>query len=112
MIEDVVVGAEDAIGEPVVADQLPDVFDRVELGRFGRQRDQGDVEGDIELVGEVPAGLVEQQHGMGSRRHRSGDFCQMQRHRSDVAARQSLPRRRPGMRPAAVPWAGQMAPKI
>jgi hypothetical protein len=38
VIEDVVVGAEDAVGEPVVADELPDVFDRVEFGRFGRQR--------------------------------------------------------------------------
>jgi hypothetical protein len=31
VLEDVIVGAEDAVGEPVVADELPDVFDRVEL---------------------------------------------------------------------------------
>jgi hypothetical protein len=29
VVEDVVVGAEDAVGEPVVAYELPDVFDRV-----------------------------------------------------------------------------------
>src|ERR1700674_5201725 len=87
-VEDVVVGAEDAVGEPVVAYDLPDVFDRVEFGRFCRQRHQGDVVGDIELVGEVPAGLIEQQDGMGARRHGTGDFCQMQRHRGGIAARQ------------------------
>src|SRR5436190_17680552 len=29
VLKDVVIGLEDAIGEPVVADELPDVFDRV-----------------------------------------------------------------------------------
>ena len=29
VIDDIVVGFEDAIGEPVVAHKLPDVFDRV-----------------------------------------------------------------------------------
>ncbi len=86
VIEDVVIGAEDAVGEPVVAHELPDIFDRVEFGRFGRQRHQGDVVGDIELVGEVPAGLVEQQNGMGARGHGSRDFRQMQRHRGGIAA--------------------------
>ena len=38
VIDDVVIGSEDAVGEPVVADELPDVFDRVELGRLRRQR--------------------------------------------------------------------------
>src|SRR5437899_10146821 len=32
VIDDVVIGLEDAVGEPVVADELPNVFDRVELG--------------------------------------------------------------------------------
>jgi len=43
-------------------------FDRVEFGRLRRQRHQGDVGGNVELVGEVPAGLIEQENGMGSRR--------------------------------------------
>ena len=34
----------------------------------------------------MPAGLIEQHNGMGSRRHRSGDFFQMQHHRSGIAA--------------------------
>ncbi len=58
MLKDVVVGAEDAIGEPVVAHELPDIFDGVEFGRLRRQRHQGDVVGDVELVGKVPTGLI------------------------------------------------------
>ncbi len=32
VVEDIVVGLEDSVREPVVADELPDVLDRVELG--------------------------------------------------------------------------------
>ncbi len=32
VFEDIVVGCEDPVREPVVADELPDVLDRVELG--------------------------------------------------------------------------------
>ena len=32
VIEDVFIGLEDAVGEPVVAQELPDVLDRIELG--------------------------------------------------------------------------------
>ena len=36
MIEDVVVGFEDAVREPVFAHELPDIFDRVKLGASWR----------------------------------------------------------------------------
>ncbi len=39
--DDVVVGLEDAIGGPVVAHELPDVFDRGQFRRARRQRQQG-----------------------------------------------------------------------
>ena len=61
MVDDVVVGFEDAVREPVVAHELPDVFLRVELRAFGRQRDQGDVGRDDRLAGEMPAGLIDEQ---------------------------------------------------
>ncbi len=64
MVEDVVVGLEDPVRQPVVAHELPDVLNRVELGRFGRQRQEGDVGGDRELGGDVPSGLVEQDDGV------------------------------------------------
>jgi len=83
--DDVVVGFEHAVGEPVVAQELPDVFGRVEFGAFGRQRQDGDVFGYVELVGHVPAGLVDHQHGVSAGRDLLGDFGQMQIHRVGVA---------------------------
>ena len=45
MINDLVVGFEDAVGEPVIPHELPDVFDRIEFWTFGRQRDDADILG-------------------------------------------------------------------
>ena len=45
MIEDIVVGFEDAVRQPVVAHELPDVLDWVELRAFGRQRHEGNITG-------------------------------------------------------------------
>jgi hypothetical protein len=43
VIEDVLVGVEDAVGEPIFAQELPDVFDWVQFRRPRRQRQQRDV---------------------------------------------------------------------
>ena len=64
---------------------LPDVLGRVEFRAFGRQRQYGDVFGNVELGGRVPAGLIDHQHGMGAWRDALGDFSQMQVHRICVA---------------------------
>src|SRR6266436_326219 len=85
MFDDLVVRSEDAIREPVVADELPDVLDRVEFGRFWRQGHQGDVVRDVELGREMPAGLIEEQHGVRAWCDRAGDFRQMQSHGGGVA---------------------------
>jgi hypothetical protein len=66
MGDDVFVGCEDPVREPVVAHELPDVLDRVQLGRSRRQWQEGDVGRDLELGGHVPAGLVEHDDGMGA----------------------------------------------
>ena len=63
MVDDVVMGFKDAVGEPVVSQELPDVFGGIEFRAFGRQRQNGDVGGKVELVRHMPAGLIEQQHG-------------------------------------------------
>jgi hypothetical protein len=57
--DDVVVGVEDAVGEPVDAQIQPDVFDWVQFwsARAGRS---GDVCGHDELGRCVPSGAVEQ----------------------------------------------------
>ena len=49
MIDDVVVGFEDAVGQPIVPHELPDVFGRIEFGTFWRQGNERNVGGDVEL---------------------------------------------------------------
>ena len=43
MINEIIVGFEDAVREPIIAHVLPDVFDRVEFRGFRRQGDDGDI---------------------------------------------------------------------
>ena len=71
VIEDVFVALEDAVREPVVAHELPDVLDRVEFRRSGRERHQGDVAGDFELGGGVPSCPVEDDNAV-----RAGVYCE------------------------------------
>ncbi len=56
-VEDVLVGLEYPVGEIGLAQELPDILDRVELRRARRQRQEGDVVWYDELAREVPAGL-------------------------------------------------------
>src|SRR5665647_1584398 len=64
--DDVVVGREDPVREPVVAHELPDILDRVQFWGSGRQEQQGYVVGQLELGRDVPACLVEDQDGVGA----------------------------------------------
>ena len=66
VVDDILVGIEHSVREPIVAHELPDVFLRVQFGAFCGQRDQRDVWRDFEAAGEMPAGLVDEQRGMTS----------------------------------------------
>ena len=82
------VGAEHAARQPVVAYELPDVLDRVQFGRSGRQQHQREVVWHDKILCAVPSGPVHQDGGMGSWGHGLRDFRQMQAHRLRVASRQ------------------------
>ncbi len=86
MIEDILVGSEDAVGEPVFTHELPDVLGGVQLGGAGRERHQGDVVGDLEGIGRMPAGLIEEHHGMGVGGDGRGDLGEVRGHGGGVAA--------------------------
>ena len=43
--DDIFVGSEHPVGEPVVAHELPDILNRVEFRTFGRKRDDADIAG-------------------------------------------------------------------
>ena len=99
MVDDVVMGCEDAVGEPVVAHELPDILDRpfdfaqesIEFGAFGRQRDDADIVGHIEFAGHVPASLIHQHDGMGTVCHGERYLGEMQRHGLGIAEGQDQP---------------------
>lgn len=69
MGDDIVIGSEDAVGEPVLAHEEPEISNGVQLWGFRRKRQNGDVGGDNECVGRMSAGLV---HDMDY--HRSAPF--------------------------------------
>jgi len=93
MIDDVVEGLKHAVGEPVVAHELPEVLDRVELGRARGQEDDRDIGRDDELVGGVPTRLIDEQDGMGARGDGEGYLGEMQGHRFEIAEGQDQARR-------------------
>ena len=63
-LDDGVVIFEDAVREPILAEVLPDVLDRVQLGGARGQQDDGEVFRNLELAGAVPTGAVHQDDAM------------------------------------------------
>ena len=74
MGDDVVLGGEGAVGQPVVMHRLGDSFRDVQLRA---RRQQGDMMRHVERGREVPSALVEQQHGVAARADHQGDFSQV-----------------------------------
>jgi len=85
LIDDVVVVLEDAVRQPVVPHELPEVLDRVQFRRPRRQEHQGDVVRHLQLRRDVPSGLVENEHGMCSGIDGVADFSKVFLHRLGVA---------------------------
>jgi len=88
VIEDVFVGCEDAVRQPVFSHELPDILLRIEFWAFGWQRDDSDVGRDFQRVCEMPAGLIEEQGCVSAGRDAFGDLGQVQVHGLRVAARE------------------------
>jgi hypothetical protein len=88
MIDEVFVRLEDAVGEPIVAHELPDVFYWIEFGTFRRQGDDGDIGRHDEMRRHVPACLIDQEHGVAARTDSLGDLGEMQVHRLGIAGGQ------------------------
>ena len=91
--DDILVGCEHSIGEPIVAHELPDVFDRVQLRRARRQWHQGDIVWDDEFLAGVPAGLIEENHRMGVGIDGRGYLGQMRVHGLAIAVGHDQARR-------------------
>src|SRR3954447_18707421 len=86
MVDDVVVGLEDAVREPVVAHELPDILDGVQLWAFRWERHQRDGRRHDEVARQVPAGLIEEKNRMLAGRDLGRNLGQVQGHRLGVAS--------------------------
>ena len=88
VIDEIVVGFEDTVGEPVFAHELPDVLDWIELWGFRRHGNDGDVGRHDQTHRYVPACLIDQEHRVSARRDGLGDFDEVQIHRLGIAGGQ------------------------
>src|SRR3954464_11022771 len=89
VIEDVGVGREDAVGDPVLPHVLPDVLDRVQLRRLRRERHEGDGGRDHKFLRLMPACLVHKDEGMRPGCDCLRDLLQVQIHAFGGAAGQN-----------------------
>jgi hypothetical protein len=88
VIQDVLVTAEHPVGDPVLAQELPDVLHRIELRRPGWERHKGDVVRHDQLGRDMPAGAIQENSRMRARRNGLRDLLQMQFHALGRAAGQ------------------------
>jgi hypothetical protein len=84
-IDDVVVGAEDPVRQPGIAHELPDVFHQIEFGRAWRERQDGDVGGDIEFRAGMPRCMIDEEDGVCFWRYGLRDLVEMPVHGVEVA---------------------------
>src|SRR3954470_19048088 len=88
VVDDVVEGFEDAVGQPVGPHELPDVFLRIELRRARRQRQERDVAWRLEAFGAMPSGLIENENGVGAGSDFRCDLVEMKLYRLGIAKRE------------------------
>ena len=89
---------------------VPNSLDRIEIRAVRRQLQQSDIAGDYQALAPVPAGTIEDHHGMGIGGDLAADFAEMMVHGDGIADRHDQ-RRRPRPPPGqALPAAGQTAP--
>src|SRR5580704_8446969 len=67
------------------------MFDRIELRRFRRQRQEGDVVWDRKLLRDMPSRPIEKNERVRAGRDRKRDFFQMKRHGLAVAGGEDEP---------------------
>jgi hypothetical protein len=97
----------------VLAQELPDVLDGVQLGRIGRQLEQTDIAWDAQLFASlVPSGSIKEQDGVTALRHLGADLLEMQVHRLGVGIRQHQSRADIATRADSAEYVGPFAALI
>ena len=86
-VDDVVIAAEDGVGELVATQVFPDVFNAVEFGRIAWQADEGDVGGDTQTPAAVIARTIKDHGGVSLRINGFADGLKMQAHHCRIGLR-------------------------
>src|SRR5260370_17080712 len=60
VIDDIVEGLENSVRQPVLPHELPDIFLAIEFGCAWRELQERDVVWNLEGLGAMPAGLIEE----------------------------------------------------
>ena len=80
---------EDPVAEVVLSQELPDVLDGVQLGSIGRQVEQGNVVGELQLAALLmPSRAVQSEYGVVAGQDRGADLVEVSVHHVDVDGRQ------------------------
>src|SRR6516165_3154460 len=77
----------------MAAQIVPNPLDRIELRAVRRQLQQRDIDGYHETLAAVPAGTIEDHHGMGMSSDLAADLAEMMVHRGGIADRHDQRRR-------------------
>ena len=85
VIDYVVEGFENSVRQPVLPHKLPDIFLAVEFGRAGRQLQERDVAWNLEGLGAMPSGLIEEENSVSARSDFGCDLIEMKLHSFGVA---------------------------
>ena len=84
MIDGVVEGFENSVRQPVLPHELPDIFLAVEFGCARGELQERDVVWNLEGLGAMPPGLIEEENSVSAR----SDFHRGEEHSFGVAGRQ------------------------
>ena len=81
-------GNKDAVRQPILTHELPDVFLGIEFGRARRQRQERDIAWNPEVFCTMPSGLIEDENGVSTGGDFGCDFVEVKLHGLGVAGRQ------------------------
>ena len=85
VIDDIVEGFENSVRQPVLTHELPDIFLAVELGRAWRQLQERDVAWNLEGLGTMPAGLIEEEDSVSAGSDFGCDLIEVKLHSFGIA---------------------------
>jgi hypothetical protein len=88
VIDDVVEGFESSVRQPVLPHELPNIFLAVEFRRAWRELQERDVAWNLEGLGAMPPGLIEEENSVSAGSDFGCDLIEVKLHSFGVAGRQ------------------------